>query len=102
MSNAFEALDSGWNPIFMQPRNLTAWVDEKGRLSMALGTLTVKRRLDIHANYDAFDTSTSCVVETDITRSNKLKLEFYNQEKSHFGSITNTYSHFFYVFYRCL
>ena len=45
MSNAYETEDPRWSPHFMQVRNFTAWIDERGRLSMAMAKLTVKRDL---------------------------------------------------------
>ena len=83
-----------------QRRNLTAWVDQNSRLSLAMAKVTVKRSLDIHTDYDIVDTSTKCVFATDTVKAKNLRLEFYSHEYSQFG-LRETLSHFFSAFYKC-
>ena len=89
-----------WSNYMQKRRNLTAWVDQNGRLSLAMAKVTVKRSLDIHTGYDIITTSTKCVLATETVNSRWLRLEFYRHEYSQFG-IIETLSHFFSVFSKC-
>ena len=101
MYDFYDAKDPSWSPAAKQQRrNLTAWVDQKGILSSAMGKVTVKRSLDIHTDYDLVDTSITCVLATGTGKQKSLILEFYDHEYSQFGS-TEKLSHFISVFYKC-
>ena len=74
---------------FQLQRNLTAWVDDSGRLSLSMGKVLITSRMDIHTDYDIIDTRLECVNVSDTfennTNNNNLRIVFHYQEYQQFG-----------------
>ena len=96
---SFYEIDPEWDSFNEESRNLTFWLDEHNRLSLAMGNLVISRKLDLHRDYDIVERRIVCVQSTDFARLGFVEIDFQHHDYFQFGS---TYKHRQFLTVSCL
>ena len=86
--------DPQWDVLTDETRNLTVWIDEHGRLSLALSKLEISRELDLYSDYDIITSKRSCLNFTDFLGIDFLQFPFLHHKYSQFGIKYEYWQHF--------
>ena len=87
MSRNFYFFDPEWDFFSEEVRNLTMWLDEHNRVSLAIANLIIVRKMDLHTDYDVMEMKTLCAQSTDSYYVGYVVIDFNYHEYFQFGTI---------------